>query len=199
MTSIVNFSAMSSAVRSMRTNSKSLAAAGVIALGMTGAAYAGGPGGSYIQGGYADWDDADNGFNVGGSFMVTPGARLFADYTDTDLEQLRAGAGMVIPMTNVLGFEVGGSYQRLEVDGRGRGGLEDDGFGAHGIARFSATPELTLSGKLEYVFRDDLEDEAVLGADLDYRFTPQLSAFGSYEIYDEIDNDLIMVGARLNF
>lgn len=197
MNSIVNYSGLSSVVRSMRMNSKSVAAAGVIALGLTGAAYAGGPGGSYIQGGYADWDDFDNGFNVGGSLMITPGARLFADYTDTDLEQLRAGAGVVIPMTNVLGFEVGGSYQRLEADFPGGG--DDDGFGAHGIARFSATPELTLSGKLEYVFRDDLEDEAVLGADLDYRFTPQLSAFASYEIFDELDNDLIMVGGRLNF
>jgi hypothetical protein len=71
--------------------------------------------------------------------------------------------------------------------------LDDDGIGIHGIGRFFVTPELTLAGKVEYVFRDDLEDEAVLGFDVDYRVLPALSAFLSYDIYDEIDNDLLMV------
>lgn len=199
MQSITIFSDSSSAARSMRKNSKALVAAGVIALGLAGTAHAGGPGGSYVQGAYADWDDADNGFNVGGSLMITPSVRLFGDYTDTDLEQIRIGGGVAIPMTNPLSLELGGSYQNLETDGPGRGGLDDDGFGVHGIARFAATPELTLAGKLEYVFRDDLEDEPVLGFDVDYRFLPQLSAFFSYDMYDELDNDLIMVGGRLHF
>lgn len=186
-----------SAVRSMRINTWALAAAGVAALGLAGTAHAGGPGGSYLQGAYADWDDADNGFNLGGSLMVTPSVRAFADYTDTDLEQFRVGGGAIVPMTNPLSLEFGGSYQSLETSGPG--GLDDDGFGIHGIARLAATPEFTLAGKAEYVFRDDLDDEMVFGVDADYRFTPQVSVFGSYEMYDEIDNDLIMVGGRLHF
>lgn len=171
--------------------------AGILAVGLAGPAQAVGPATNHIQGGYADWDDADNGFNIGGSLMITPGARLFADYTDTDLEQFRAGAGAVMPMTGVMSFELGGSYQRLESSGPV--GLDDDGFGVHGIARFTPTPELTLAGKLEYVFRDDLDNEAVLGLGADYRFTPQLSAFVNYEMYDELDNDLIVLGGRLHF
>lgn len=199
MHSIMVFSGLLSAVRSMKNHCGVFLVAGACALGLAGAAHAAGPGGSYIQGGYADWDDFDNGFNVGGSLMVGPTVRAFADYTDTDLEQLRIGGGLVVPMTSPLSLEVGGSYQNLEVGGRGRGGLDDDGFGVHGIARFAVTPEFTLAGKLEYVFRDDIDDELVFGADADYRFMPQLSGFVSYDVYDEIDEDLLMVGARLHF
>lgn len=185
------------AVRPAATSAAAFLAAGLIAFGLAGTAQAAGPGGSYIQGAYADWDDADNGFNLGGSLMVTPSVRAFADYTDTDLEQLRIGGGAIVPMSGPLGLEIGGSYQSLETGGRG--GLDDDGFGFHGIARFAATPVFTLSGKAEYVLRDELDDDIVFGADADYRFTPQLSGFVSYEVYDEIDSDLMMAGARLHF
>lgn len=194
MHSITVLSDMLGAVRSATINSKALALAGVVVFSLAGAAQAGGPGGSYLQGAYADWDDADNGFNVGGSLMLGPSLRAFGDYTDTDLEQLRLGGGMVVPMASPLSLEVGGSYQRLEA-----GAFEDDGFGIHGIARFAATPEFTLAGKLEYVFRDDIDNELVFGFDGDYRFMPQLSAFVSYDIYDEIDDNLLMVGGRLHF
>lgn len=189
-----------SGIRSMKVHSRVLVAAGACALGLAaGAAHAGGPGGSYVQGAYADWDDADDGFNAGGSLMISPSLRLFGDYTDTDLEQLRLGGGVILPMASPLGLEIGGSYQNLQVDNPGPGGLDDDGFGVHGIARLAATPEFTLAGKVEYVFRDDIDDELVYGVDADYRFLPQLSGFVSYEVYDEIDNDLFMAGARLHF
>lgn len=194
MHSIMVFSGLLGAVRPIKNHCGVFLVAAACALGPAGAAQAAGPGGSYIQGGYADWDDFDNGFNVGGSLMLGPTVRAFADYTDTDLEQLRIGGGLVVPMTSPLSLEVGGSYQNLEA-----GGFDDDGFGVHGIARFAVIPGLTLAGKLEYVFRDDIDDELVLGADADYRFMPQLSAFVSYDVYDEIDEDLLMVGARLHF
>lgn len=183
-----------SGVRCTRIGGKSLAVAGVLALAVAGAAQAAGPGGSYLQGSYADWDGFDNGFNVGGSLMIGSTLRAFGDYTDTDLEQIRIGGGAVVPMDGPLSLEFGGSYQNLEAVG-----IDDDGFGAHGIARLSLVPEFTLSGKVEYVFRDDIDDELVLGVDGDYRITPQLSAFVSYETYDEIDENLFMAGARLNF
>lgn len=187
---------LGSAVRSTGTVCRALAAGGVLALGLAGAAHAAGPGGSYLQGAYADWEDADNGFNGGGSLMLAPSVRAFADYTDTDIEQFRAGGGLVIPMTNPLSLEIGASYQRLEFAGPG---ADDDGFGVHGIARFAATPQITLSGKVEHVFRDKLDDEIVLGLDADIGLTDQLSVFSSYEIYDEIDENLLMVGGRLHF
>lgn len=163
-------------------------------LALAGPAHAAGPATNHLQGAYADWDDADNGFNVGGSLMIGPTLRGFADYTDTDLEQLRIGGGFLPPSAGPLSFELGGSYQKLEA-----AGLDDDGFGVHGIARFAATPEFTLSGKAEYVFRDEIDDELVFGIDADYRFMPQLSAFASYDVYDEIEENLLMVGGRLHF
>lgn len=200
MQSIMNLHGLST-VGSTRIHGKMLAAAGVLALALAGTAQAGGPGGSYAQGAFADWDDADDGFNVGGSLMIGPTLRAFADYTDTDLEQLRVGGGFILPTASPVSLELGGSYQNLEAGGSGPGpgGLDDDGFGAHGIARINATPELTLAGKLEYVFRDELEDELVYGVDADYRFLPQVSGFVSYDVYDEIDENLFMAGARLHF
>lgn len=194
MRSITNFHGLLSTVGSTRIHGKVLAAAGVLALALAGTAQAGGPGGSYAQGAFADWDNADDGFNVGGSLMIGPTLRAFADYTDTDLEQLRVGGGFIIPTASPVSLELGGSYQNLEA-----GGFDDDGFGAHGIARINATPELTLAGKLEYVFRDELEEEFVYGVDADYRFLPQVSGFVSYDVYDEIDENLFMAGARLHF
>jgi len=187
-----------STVCSTRMAPRTLAAAGVLALGLGlgGAAHAVGPGGSYLQGAYADWEDADNGFNVGGSLMLTPTVRAFADYTDTDLEQFRVGGGLVFPMSDLLSLEVGGSYQNLDFDAPG---ADDSGFGVHGIARLALTPQFSLAGKVEHVFRDDLDDEIVLGADADFRLNQQFSLFGSYEIYDELDENLLLVGGRMHF
>jgi len=183
------------AARSFVGVSRAAAAAGVLALGLSGAAHAVGPGGSYLQGAYADWEDADNGFNVGASMGLTPSIRAFADYTDTDLQQFRIGGGLLLPMTEPLELEVGGSYQNVEFDGPG----DDSGLGVHGIARFNATPNFTLAGKFEYVFRDDLDDGTVIGVDADFRVTPQFSVFGSYEVYDELEENLLLVGGRMNF
>lgn len=188
-----------SAVCSTGFYPRGLAAAGVLALGLglTGAAHAvGGPGGSYLQGAYADWEDADNGFNAGGSLLLTPQVRAFADYTDTDVEQFRIGGGLLLPLASPLSLEIGGSYQSLEFDGPV---ADDEGFGIHGVARISPMPDLTLAGKVEHVFRDDLKDEFVLGADADFRLTQRFSLFGSYEMYDELDENLFLVGGRMNF
>jgi hypothetical protein len=183
---------LSGAVRS----TGAVAAAGVLALGLAGTAQAAGTGGTYLQGAYADWEDADNGFNAGGSVMLAPNVRVFADYTDTDIQQLRAGGGLIVPMTDPLSLEFGGSYQNLDFDGPGP---DDDAFGIHGIARFAATPQFTLSGKVEHVFRDKLDDEFVLGVDADFGLTDQFSLFGSYETYDKLDENLLLVGGRLHF
>jgi hypothetical protein len=185
-----------SAVRSTGTVCRALAAGGVLALGLAGAAHAAGTGGSYLQGAYADWEDAGDGFNLGVSVMLAPNVRAFADYTDTDIEQLRAGGGLVVPMSDLLSLEIGGSYQNLDFAGRG---ADDDGFGVHGIARLAATSRFTLSGKVEHVFRDRLDDEIVLGVDADVGLTEQLSVFGSYETFDELDENLLLVGGRLKF
>lgn len=192
MSSVTVQSRSPSAGRALGASITAAMLTGVLTL--AGPAHAAGPATSHLQGAYADWDDADSGINFGGSLMIGPTLRGFADYTDTDLEQLRIGGGFLAPAAGPLSVEVGGSYQSLEA-----GGLDDDGFGIHGIARFAPTPQFTLSGKAEYVFRDEIDNELVFGVDADYRFMPQLSAFASYDLYEEIDENLLMLGGRLHF
>jgi hypothetical protein len=167
-----------------------------------GAAQAGGPGGSYIQGSYANWDDFEDGYNIAASFLATPQARIFGEWTDTDLQHLRVGAGWVFPMGHTAPraaadpqneFEIGATYQRFDV-----GPFDDDGFGIHGVARFALAPEFRLAGRVEYVFMDDFDDELIVGADAEFRFAPNFAAFASYDFFREADN-LFKLGIRAHF
>lgn len=157
-------------------------------------AHAAGPGGTHVQIGFADWSDFDNGFNLAGSFMAQQNLRLFAGYTDTDLEHLRVGAGWIVPLEPGFDLEFGGSINYFDV-----GPVDDTGLGLHAIARITPIAELTLAGKLEYILLDDFDNEIVLAFDADYRFQDNISGFVNYSIYDEIDNNLILIGARFRF
>lgn len=158
------------------------------------AAHADGPVGNHVQAAYADWDDADSGFNLGVSYLLQPEIRLFLNYTDTDVDHLRIGAGKIFPMENNLSLGVGASYQNIDV-----GVADDNGIGLHGILRAEVMPELTLAGRLEYVLFDDFDIETIVGLDADYRFTNELSGFVSFDFFNELDNNLVKLGARLHF
>jgi hypothetical protein len=179
-------------MKRIESSLQALAAALVITVA-AGAAHADGPGGSYIQGAYANWDDLDDGFNIAGSVMATPNLRLFADFTSTDLDQLRIGGGWTFPMAGETEIEVGASYQRFEI-----GRFDDDGVGIHGVVRFSPVPGFRIAGKLEYVILDDFNDETIIGIDAEFRFMPSVSGFASFDVYDEADN-LFKLGVRLHF
>lgn len=170
----------------------------VLALALGGgSALAAGPGGDYVQAAYADWEDFDSGYNLAASFMAHPNLRLFADFTDTDLEHIRLGAAAVADVAEGVAGEAGVSYQDLDIDDAG----EDDGFGVHGTLRFipQSMPELTLAGQVEYIFLDEFGDETIVGFDVDWTCTEQVSVFAGYDIFDEVDENLVKVGARLNF
>ncbi len=158
------------------------------------AAHSDGPVGNHVQAAYADWDDADSGFNLGVSYLLQPEIRLFLNYTNTDLDHLRIGAGKIFPMENNLSLEVGASYQNIDV-----GVADDNGIGLRGILRAEVMPELTLAGRLEYVLFDDFDNETIVGLDADYRFTNELSGFVSFDFFNELDNNLVKLGARLHF
>jgi hypothetical protein len=166
------------------------------------AAQAGGPGGSYIQGSYANWDGFDDGYNIAASFLATPQARIFGEWTDTDLQHLRVGAGWVFPLAPATPrtaadpqneFELGATYQRFDV-----GPVDDDGFGIHGVVRFSLAPEFRLAGRAEYVFMNDFDDEIIVGADVEFRFAPNFAAFASFDYFREADN-LFKLRVRAHF
>lgn len=172
-------------------NTRVFAMSSAFALALAGgAAQAVGPAADYVQGHYIDTDQTDDGFGIAGSFLATPDVRLFGEFNSLDnIDTFRLGAGWVIPVDEQFGFEAGASY--LDSD-------FDDGFGVHGMARFNATPEFTLAGRLEYQDVGDDDDIAVtVGAD--YRFMPELSGFAQFETFDDGDNDAVKVGARYFF
>ena len=86
------------------------------------------------------------------------------------------------------------SYQSFEF-----GSVDDDGIGIHGVVRLKPMEKVTLAAKIERVFMDDFDDETILGVDADVRLTLGLSAFASYDRFDEVDNNLFKVGARMHF
>ncbi|MCC5848030.1 MAG: hypothetical protein JJU29_08040 [Verrucomicrobia bacterium] len=157
-------------------------------------AQAANPGGTHAQVAFADWSDLDNGFNLAGSFKAQENLRLFASYTNTDLDHLRVGAGWLVPLEPGFDLEFGGSINYFDI-----GPVDDTGLGIHAIARITPIAELTVSGKLEYILLDDFDNETVLGIDVDYLFQDNISGFLNYSIYNEIDNNLILIGARLRF
>ncbi len=177
-----------------QTSRLALAAGAALMLG-AGTALAG-PGGTYVQGAYADWDDFDSGTNIAGSLRIPGGIRFFADYTDTDLEWLRAGLGWQFGPPGPIGLELGLSYHDLEFDG----GDSDDGIGIHGNVRVTPIPGLRFSGRVERIFLDELDDETIIGLDADWRVLPPfVGLFVSYETFDEGEDDLIKVGLRAHF
>jgi hypothetical protein len=178
-------------MRQIEKRATSVAAGVVLACAAAGA-HADGPGGSYIQGAYANWDDFDDGFNIAGSFMAAPAVRLFGNYTNTDLDHLRLGAGWVLPVQGAE-FELGASYHRFDI-----GDFDDDGFGIHAAARTAITEEFRVGGRIEYVFLDDFNDETIVGIDAEFRITPEFGVFAGFDFYDEADN-LLKLGARFHF
>ena len=172
--------------------------AGGLALALTAGTAQAGPGGSYVQLGYADWDDLDDGFAYSASLSTGLPLRLFVDYVDVDnganVTWFRAGGGWEFSITPMVGLELGLSYHELDFDTD-----SDDGFGVHGNVRVKPIPPVTLSARLEQVFFDDFEDETILALDVGYNFIPMVGAYLSYTTFDEGDNDLIQLGARISF
>jgi|GEM_PF-3166609 len=167
----------------------------LLVIGLAPLVTAQGPAGTYLQAAFADWEDYDNGYSVSGSYLANEQVRFFAEYIDTDLEHLRAGGGYIFPLENNLSLELGGSYNEVET-----GFFDEEGFGVHGIARLETEQGLTLSGRLEELFFDELNNETVVGFGADYGLTSTTSVFAEYDLYlDEFNQNLFTVGARLHF
>lgn len=187
------------------TQTGAVLAGGLALMLGTGTALAG-PGGTYVQGAYADWDDLEDGQNVAASLRIPGGIRFFADYTDTDLEYTRAGLGWSFDPFGPVGFEIGATYQDFSSDA----GTEVDGAGVHGNIRVTPLPGLRFGARAERAFLDDEDMVAtgeyatIIGFDADWRVLPPfVSLFVSYDSFsfeeEQADNDLVKVGLRGHF
>lgn len=179
--------------------------AGGLALMMGSGAALAGPGGTYVQGAFADWGDLEDGQNVAASLQIPGGIRFFADHTATDLEYTRAGLGWSFDPFGPVGFEIGATYQELTNDEIAPA-FEDDGIGFHGNVRVTPLPGLRFGGRVEQVALDESdEDVTIMGLDADWRVLPPfVSLFVSYDTFDSDsgnfdENDLVKVGLRGHF
>jgi len=138
------------------------AAAAVFCLSSAGAMAQG----SSVGGYYADLGDGD-GFGFEGSFLIGDSVRLFGDVTMVDdggfeLDIVRIGGSYVIPMNDQMSFEVGGSFQNWEMTVPFFGSMDDDALGVHGILNFSITPQFHLNAKAEYLMFDEADDDDIM-------------------------------------
>ncbi len=191
-------------------NKKQVVLAAVAALGLSaGQAMASGQAGLYL----ADFDDVGDGFGLEGHFDVTPTVRLSGDLLsvdeddfNTELDILRLRGGYLLHLVDDdLELEIGGSFQnwdRTMPDGMGGTmSADDDAFGFHVQAAFSVTPEFSIGGGFEYVTFDDelfIEDETIINLRADYALG-NFGLFFGYDMYDEMDNDLIKIGGAFRF
>lgn len=175
-------------------NPFAIPAAFLLFFATTAPLHAAGPSENHVQVAFANWSDFDNGLHAAGNLRVQDTLRLFARYTSTDLDYLQLGAGWIMPLEPGFSLEFGGSLNFLD-----SGPVDDTGLGVHAVIRMTPLRALTLSGKFEYILLDDLDNDTVVGFDVDYRFRDNVSGFVNYSSYNEIDNNLILLGARLHF
>lgn len=137
---------------------------------------------TYFNAGYGivEFDDIDvdgDGFGIGGSFEIGEQFHAFAGYElasldfDVDATQWNAGFGYHTMLSEVVGAYANLSYQYVEVDVPGFGSADDNGYGFAVGLRFAATPELELTGGIQYVDLSDSGDNTGFGAGGLYSFT----------------------------
>lgn len=190
------------------------------ALGLCcGSAFAAKATGSDVRAFYASEDfeidgegiDGD-GFGFGAN-LVLPlgGVSLYVpvEYTDSeldfdiDLESLRAGVGVLVPVGPVSSFNAGIRYQDYEL------GIEGEEIGLDGYALFvggkaGITPMASVYGELNYqALEDDIFNEDVDGFELSIGLSANFGGPGVFAEYrmsrleDDEDGELDLDGIRL--
>jgi opacity protein-like surface antigen len=118
-----------------------------------------------------------DGFGFGGSFEV--GDRLFiqAGYQQTsfdygiDFDQISAGVGYHVALSQSTDFFAALSYVAAEVSVSGGGSAKEDGYGATIGVRAMVTEKLELDGSISYVDLGDGADGTAFGAAAIYNVT----------------------------
>ncbi|MCG5530114.1 hypothetical protein LRD18_04405 [Halorhodospira halochloris] len=162
----------------------------------------------YGQGGLLitdDGDDTDFGLDFRGSFAFTDDffgyARLVPWMDESDFINLSIGPGYNFAVTPEM--DLYGMVTLEHTDN----GVDDQGFGITGGARYAVAPGMEAGGSLKFTTWDDGDNDPI---DLTGYFltevAPQMDVVGEItfdDITDEADSDeftwQMMVGARYNF
>lgn len=163
---------------------------------------------NYFELGYQriDVDDINvdgDGFGLGGSFEVGENWFITASYATAELDfgvdfdQLSAGVGYHVDMSENADFFATLSYVSVEASVPGFGSADDDGFGVSIGVRGMVSEKVELTGSLGYVDLSDSGDSTSFGASGYYNFNDAF-ALGLVVSTDD-DVTAYGLGARFYF
>ena len=156
----------------------------LLAMFLAAPAIADGPSYNYVQAGYQSvnldlgggFDVDGDGYGLGGSFEIGESMFVFASYGttgfdfDVDLNQLQAGLGYHVGLTDNTDFFATLGYVAAEVEAPGFQSVDDSGYGATIGVRSNVTDLIELFGDIAYVDFGDGGETAV-GAGIWFNFT----------------------------
>jgi len=136
---------------------------------------------NYLQLNYGnvEFDDVNvdgDGFGISGSFAVNPNWHVFAGYQGVGLDfgidatTFGAGIGYNTEMSQTVDAYARLSYQYIELDAPGVGGVDDSGLGFGVGLRFRASDEVELNAGIDYVDFGDGGDDTAFSAGALYNF-----------------------------
>jgi hypothetical protein len=156
-------------------------------------------------------DDDGDGFGLRGRFNATEQVFISAEYqaveyddSSLELDQLRVGAGYILPINTTLNFVGQVEYISAETDGPGISSETDDGFGVHAGLEAALAPQFSLYGSVGFVSIDDSDGpEFLVGAR--FQVAPNVSLFADYRATrfsdsgSDLDLDDLRLGAGFHF
>lgn len=152
----------------------------------------------------ADNDDGD-GFQLGGSFELTPNVFVLGEYQDGDFDSgleytaYRLGAGYHAPVNEKVDWYGQFTWENYEVEldtPFGTASADEDGFGLEGGLRGMVTKQIELNGHVKYVDLGDNIDDTLIGVGALYHASQQFAVGAEYEDGDESTFSLF---ARFHF
>ena len=140
---------------------------------------------NFIQAGYqsidldlgAGFDVDGDGYSLGGSFEIGDNVFVFASYGTSefdfgvDLNQLQAGLGYHLGLTDNTDFFASLAYVDAEVEASGFGSADDSGYGASIGVRSNVSDLIELVGEIAYVDFGDGGDSTAIGGGIWFNLT----------------------------
>ncbi len=183
----------------------------LLAIFLAAPAKADSPSYNFIQAGYqsieidigAGFDVDGDGYGLGGSFEIGDNMFAFASYATADfdfgvdLNQLQAGLGYRLGLTDNTDFFASLAYVDAEVEASGFGSVDDSGYGATIGVRSNVSDLIELFGEVAYVDFGSGGDSTAVGGGIWFNLTDSF-ALGLGAAFDD-DVTSYGASARLYF
>ncbi len=157
----------------------------LLAIFLAAPAMADRPSYNFIQAGYQSIDidigaglDVDgDGYGLGGSFEIGDNVFVFASYVKADfdfgvdLNQLQAGLGYRVGLTDNTDFFASLAYVDAEVEASGFGSIDESGYGATIGVRSNVSDLIELFGEVAYEDLGDGGDSTAIGGGIWFNVT----------------------------